>query len=301
MRLIKDIKKNRKIIKSSIKKHGYAAEHNYFHYLNSEGKHDKSIFFNFNGKGIMTHLYKDKWWYTFAEILSPKKDRLKLFFKFLDYALKNKKHEKIVIETAKEFRKEIIKNIDKKKYRVCSTNYILYWPVFDMDKWSHKLKGKEWKKLRNIRNRFYRKHNIKVVDPRKVANEKLKKVVDEWVKKRGANDDVDHEEYYNMIDNNFKGFDSARTIMVNNEPCAITAGWRIPNSKNYYSSIGIFNYSHTGIGEFANLDDLINLKKKGYKYVDFGGSDKILLSFKKKFKPYNMYKTYTFSIVRKDD
>lgn len=301
MRVIKDIKKNRKIIKSSIKKYGYAAEHNYFHYLNSEGKHNKSIFFNFNGKGIMTHLYKDKWWYMFAEALAPENQRLKPFFKFLDYALKNKKHKKVVIEATKEFRREIIKNIDKRKYKVCSTNYILYWPVFNMNKWNHKLKGKKWKKLRNIRNRFYRAYNIRVVDSRNVAKEKLKKIVDEWIKKRRATDEVEHDEYYNMIDNNFRGLDSARSIIVNNKPCTITAGWKIPNSKNYYSAIGIFNYSYNYIGELANLDDLINLKKKGYKYVDFGGSNKILLKFKKKFKPHNLYKTYIFSIVRKHD
>ena len=41
------------------------------------------------------------------------------------------------------------------------------------------------------------------------------------------------------------------------------------------------------------------LKKKGYRCVDFGGSDMVLLKFKKKFKPERIYKTYEFSIVRR--
>ena len=36
-----------------------------------------------------------------------------------------------------------------------------------------------------------------------------------------------------------------------------------------------------------------------YDYADFGGSDKVLLYFKKKFKPESTYKTYIFSLVKK--
>ncbi len=301
MEIIKDIKENRKLIENLIKKHGYAAEHNYFHYLNSGSKHDKSIFFHSNGNGIMSHLYKDKWWYMFAEVLAPENQRLKLFFRFIEYALKDKNHKKVIVEVTDKFRKEIITNMNIKKYRACSINYILYWPVFEMERWDHKLKGKKLKKLRNIRNRFYRLYSINIMDSRKVSKVKLKKIVDEWINKREADDEVDRDEYYNMIENNFKGFDSARTICVNKEPCTITAGWKIPNSKNYYSAIGIFDYSYSGIGELANLDDLIHLKKKKHEQVDFGGSDKVLLKFKKKFKPHSIYKTCIFSIVRKHD
>jgi len=91
----------------------------------------------------------------------------------------------------------------------------------------------------------------------------------------------------------------AKTLYVNNRPCTITAGWRIPNSNNYYSSIGIVDYSIPDLGEITNIDDLNRLKKKGFDFVDFGGSDKVLLYFKKKFKPEKIYKTYVFSIVRR--
>ena len=91
----------------------------------------------------------------------------------------------------------------------------------------------------------------------------------------------------------------AKTLYVNGKPATITAGWKIPNSNYYYSAIGIVDYSYVGLGEIANIDDLNRLKREGYKCVDFGGSDRVLLRFKKKFKPEKIYKTYIFSIVRK--
>ena len=107
MELIKDLKKNDKLIKAAIKKHGYAAEHNYHHFLYSETKEDKNIFINFNGKGILTQLYKEKEWHMFAEVLAPKRERLKLFFRFVDHALEDEKCKKVVVEVTKEFMKEI--------------------------------------------------------------------------------------------------------------------------------------------------------------------------------------------------
>ena len=88
-----------------------------------------------------------------------------------------------------------------------------------------------------------------------------------------------------------------KTMYANGKPCTITAGWKMPNTKNYYSSIGILDYSYWDLGEIANIDDLNRLKKEGYEYADFGGSEKALLSFKRKFKPEKIYKTYVFSIV----
>ena len=91
----------------------------------------------------------------------------------------------------------------------------------------------------------------------------------------------------------------ARALYINNEHCSISGGWRIPNSNDFYCGIGIFNYKYKNLGEFINLDDLLHLKKKGYGNVDFGGSDKATLNFKKKLRPEKIYKTHVFSISRK--
>ena len=91
------------------------------------------------------------------------------------------------------------------------------------------------------------------------------------------------EMYLNFIKNDFEGTDMARSVVVNNEPCTITAGWKIPNSNNYYSAIGLYNYKYGGLGEIANIDDLTQIKKEKYEYADFGDSTESLLQFKKKF------------------
>ena len=70
---------------------------------------------------------------------------------------------------------------------------------------------------------------------------------------------MDTDYYLNLINNDFKGIDIAKTLYVDGRPSTITAGWRIPNSNNYYSAIGIVDYSYPGLGEVVNIDDLNRL------------------------------------------
>ena len=157
----------------------------------------------------------------------------------------------------------------------------------------------EIKKLRNIKNKFSKFYDTSFIPSKELDKKKLMDVVLKWKKNRPKVEKNYYTQMYlNFIKNDFEGNDIARSVVVNNEPCTITAGWKIPNSNNYYSSIGILDYSYPGLGEIANIDDLNRLKRKGYDYVDFGGSDKVLLYFKRKFKPEKIYKTYVFSIVR---
>lgn len=302
MKVIYDVVKNKQKINSSIKRHGYFAEHNYNHYSYCESEEDKNVFFNFGrNKGLLMQFEKyANTWHLFPNgILAPEKERLDMLLESVKYVLKKEKAKKIVMEVSEDIRKGIL-NLFKKPngMRVCTYLYTLYWPLYNMDKWDPKLKGNKMKKLRNIRNRFYKRNEVRVVDSKKVPKEKLKKILNNWLRKRNANDRVDEDYYLNLINNNFEGLDMAKTMYVNGIPATITAGWKIPNSNNYYSAIGMIDYTFQGLGEAANIDDLNKLKREGYDYADFGGSDKILLRFKKKFKPERIYKTYTFSIVR---
>ena len=303
MKLISDIVKYKDKIKKGIKKYGHFAEHNYDHYFYSETKADKNIFFDFgSGRGVLTRFYqRGNSWSLFPNgVLAPKDERLDLLLETANYILKKKKGKKFVVEVSEELRKEILEKLQvRKELRACSCNYVLYWPLYNMELWDPKLRGSRWKKLRNIKNGFLRKNSVKAVDSIKVPKEKLKEIVAKWLVKRQKNDKVGKDYYYKIIENNFKGMDMAKTMYVNGKPCTITAGWGIPNTKNYYSSMGVFDYSSRGLGEIANIDDLSRLKKEGYKYVDFGGSEKALLSFKSKFKPEKIYRTYVFSIVRR--
>ncbi len=303
MKLYDNIIEHQERIKDSIKKYGYFAEHNYSHYLYSETKSNKNIFFDFGGnKGVLARFHqRGNSWSLFPNgVLAPKNERLELILKTTEYVLKKKKGKKFVVEVSEGLRKEILDKLQaRNNLRACSCNYVLYWPLYNMDLWDYELKGSKWKKLRNIKNRFLRKNKVKVADSIKVPKEKLKGIVAKWLAKRQKNDKVDEDYYYRLIENNFKGMDMAKTLYVNGKPCTITAGWKIPNTKNYYSSIGILDYSYPDLGEIANIDDLNRLKKEGYEYVDFGGSEKTLLSFKRKFRPEKIYKTYIFSIVRR--
>lgn len=300
MKIIHDTEKHHNKIKKSIKKYGFNAEHNYMHYRSMENPKEKNVVFDFgNGRLVLTNVDDKNRWELFPSgTLAPKNQRYFILKKVLDYVLIKKKAEKFVVEVNEELRGEILKKFKSgKKYKARSP-LILYWPVYNTSNWDPKLRGKKWKKLRNIKNRFYKRNKVRAVKSKDVNKEKLKRIVNEWLKRRSATDRVDKDYYINLIDNNFKGFKFTRTLIINGHPSTITAGWKIPNSNDYYSSIGIFDYSHKDLGNIANIDDLNNLKKHNIKYVDFGGSDKQLLVFKKKFKPHNIYKTYIFSIVR---
>ena len=303
LKVIYDVVKYKKNITNSIKKYGYFAEHNYLHYLYNETKLDKNVFFDFgNNKILLTQFYKkNNIWYLFPNgILAPENERLDLLLQATNYILKRRKAKKFVVEVSENLRRNILNKLEiKNNFRACNNTCILYWPLYNMDLWSLKLKGSKWKKLRNVRNRFYRKNKVKVKNSKDVPREELKRILLSWLKRRNENDRVNKDYYFNLINNNFKGVDIAKTLYINGKPCTITAGWKIPNSNNYYSSIGIFDYSFPGLGEVANIDDLNRLKRKRFDYVDFGGSDKVLLYFKKKFRPEKIYKTYVFSIVSK--
>lgn len=300
MKIISNINKYKNKIKKSIRKFGYCAEHNYMHYHSMENSKEKNIVFDFGKDRLALANYDDKnrWELFPSGILAPEHERYIFLEKSLKYILNKKKAEKIVVEVDEPFRKEILKKFKANKNFKARSPFILYWPIYKLSDWDPKLKGKKWKKLRNIKNRFFKKNKVKVVNSNSVDKEILREIVSSWLKRRRNNDLVNKDYYFNIIDNKFKGFDFSRTMIVNGNPCSITAGWKIPNSQGYYSSVGIFDYSCKYLGDIANMDDLNNLKRNKIKFGDFGGSDKALLSFKKKFKPESIYKTYIFSIVR---
>jgi|TARA_Y100000310_G_scaffold135612_2_gene134472 hypothetical protein len=303
LRVISDIVKNKQRIEKSIKKYGYFAEHNYSHYLYNQTWKNKNIFLDFGNDKILLVQFdkKNNIWSLFPNaILTPENEKLDLFFEATNYILKKQKAKKFVVEISEDIKKKILNKFKvTNSFRACNGTDILYWPMYNMDLWDPKLKGNKWKKLRNMRNRFYKRNKVRVKDSKDVPKKELKEILLNWLRKRGATDRVDKDYFFNLIANDFKGIETAKTLYVNGKPGVITAGWKIPHSNNYYSSIGIFDYSYPGLGEISNIEDLNRLKKEGFEYVDFGGSDKVLLHFKMKFRPEKIYKTYIFSIVKK--
>lgn len=303
MRFIKNCRNHRKYIESAVKRWGGMAEHNFFHYKYNEDKARENCFFKLekNMAVLCQHEKRKKAFYIFPSgLLCSEKRRIDAIFSVLDYALSSLKAAKVWVELDEPARREFLQRLkDSDKYRASKNYEVLYWPLYNMRKFDIKLSGRKWKKIRNIRNRFYKKHKIRFVDSAKVPRQDLLRILNLWIKRRNCNDKVGRGYYEALINSKFSGMTYAKTMLVDKRPCSITAGWRIPNSKNYYSHVGIFDYSIPGLGEIVNIEDIIMLKKKNFDYVDFGGSDKVLLYFKKKFRPERVYKTYIFSIFRR--
>lgn len=301
MDIINDIDNGKKEIINCIKKHGSVREHNYWFFYNQQTDYAKIFFLKFKDAGIISIRYKSGIWELIGEVLAPEKKRLELFNEFLDYVLLRKKDKKVFVFVPEKFFNGI-KDIMQKsnQYKITHAPDIYCTPVFNMRKWDESLKGKEFKKLRNIRNKFLRYYDVKFIPPEEIDKKKLIKILYDWRKKRPKVERNYYTEMYvKFIKSDFEGTDMSSTMVVNGEPCCITAGWRIPNTNNFYSAIGLYNYKYEGLGEVANIDDLTQIKKAGYKHADFGDSTESLLQFKKKFGPESFYRTYWFHIVRR--
>ena len=302
MEIINDIVSARNEIEEAIRKNGFAPEHNYWYYQWLEEAGRENVFIRFPGKRGILSQYNSKisTWYFVSMPIAEEKHRLRVITDAIGVLFEEKNAKKVMLELAPELKMQLANALKNSKFCIGRNNYTYYWPVFDMKSWDgYGLKGKKWKKIRNIINRFYKENKVLVKDSRKIKAEKLKLIVHDWLRRRNSIDRPLYHRYMNMIAQNFDGADFARTLVVNNEPCSITCGWRIPNSKDYYSGVGIYNYKVNYIGEAANLDDLFFLKNEGFENIDFGGSGKTLLQFKNKFRPSSIYKTYSFPVTKK--
>ena len=289
--------------RESVSLYGHDAEHNFDHFLNQRTSAKLPVFVGFDSfKGVLAFKSKTgKLWYMFSEVLAPEKEKFDVFVSFVDYVFNKDGADRLQVEVDTHFMDELKERLGEHNFRVGKEIYSLEWPLFDMKSWNgDKLEGKDWKKLRNLLHKFEREHKVEVVDSSSVSKEELSKVIVDWNKRRGADDFVRNQGYLNFIRNCFVGCDIAKSLVVDGVVSSITAGWRIPNSNNYYSAIGVLNYSVDGLGEVSNLFDLFELKKRNFDVVNFGGSDPDLLEFKKKFRPSSSYKTHIFSIMRKE-
>lgn len=302
LKILRDIEKNSSIVKNAIRRHGFFAEHNYYNYLHyGSGLYQNAYFHYGANKGVlMLHNKLRNIWRLFpCGILSPVGERTDLLLDAVNHILTKEKGRKVVVEVTDDMKKDVLLSAKKSYISKNSYEYKLRWPVFDMKLWDPNLRGKQMKKLRNITNVFYRHNTVRAMQAKNVDRQHLRSIIERWMRKRSSgNEHTDLGWYKSAIQNRFKGFDHSVVLYVNGVPSSICAGWSIPNSTSYYSAIGILDYSCKGLGEIANIDDLNRLKKQGYDHVDFGGSDSILLQFKKKFRPHHIYFTTIFSLVK---
>lgn len=296
-------------IKLDIKKFGHFPEHNYYFLLNySLAPGSRPFYFSFKEKGGILFHCKNGVCLTIPEPIAPQKEKLKIFLKTLECLFGPHTAptpnfgvgvKKIKIEDCTvDFRKEILKNLPA-SLRAIEYSASALWPVFDLKTFDEDLKGKKWKRFRYVRNLFLKTPQLKIVDPGKVGKALLKKLVLQWKGQRKIKERVDLQQYLKTIDNNFLGCDLKKIILINEKPAAIAAGWKIPNNSSFYIFMDIHDYNFPYLGEFSILNHFLEVKKRKYQYIDFGGSDDGSLAYKKKFFPTSIYKTYDFSIVRK--
>jgi hypothetical protein len=297
MELLKSLE-HEEFLKNIIDKYGYAVEHNYYNYIYNCDSGEEPFFFKFNDFEIILLFYssKDKVYRLYSSIIAQSERRLACLVDFLDYII-SRGAKKVEIETDESFRTEMVENFKLSGKYVAKKPVVRFtWPVFNVVAWDgDKMQGKDWKDMRNYWNKYFREHKVEFKLAQDFDKSILKKLVLKWKKQRTGERTTFYKCYLNAIENGFKGF-KTRIMVVDEEVVAITAGFKIPNKNYYYSAIGVYSRDIDRTGEICNMDDLLNLKKDGYEFVDFGGGEPTLTTFKKKFHPNYYYDTQVFYI-----
>ena len=287
-------------LKEHIGRYGHMPEHHPYLFLYYDvAKGYEITYFDFNERGGIAAYQKGELGRMVSEPIAAKENKGKLFQEVLRYIFCDAQAKKLTVEDwTEEFRKEVLKILASLKVKATKSFYTLFWPIYNLREFDDALTGKKLKGMRYARNRFVNGHEVTIRDLREIDTKKPIDLVESWGKKRSGRDVVYTGEYVRMIENKFPGCDLACAIFIDGRLCAASAGWGIPNSKGYYSFLDIHDYSDPYLGEFAGLTHFLAAKKRGYEFLDFGGSDKNLLNFKKKFHPVRIYKTQNFSIVK---
>ena len=309
MKIIEDPKIFRPLVEEAIKRYGFAPEHNLAWWLAYVDKTQKPVVAYWEETGEIELAHKsDKDWYTFSEPLVKAENRGQHVAELVEFVLKNYPDvEKVVTEAQEDTRQQIIESLPEHLMVIDHTedgenNYILTWPIMNMEKFDPALPGGHFKYLRNARNKFYREHKVEMKEASQVSKKDLCGVVDRWAAGAGNREvELVHEQpFYNLIETGFNGLTTARAMIINDQVVGFNAGWEIPNSKNFYAGIGIHDYSVPDLGLMLYLEDLEWMKKAGYPMADMGGIEEgNPLKFKNQFQPESWYNTYVFTIVRK--
>lgn len=293
-------KKSRALVEACISKYGFAPEHTYDCFIHSAEDGWKPVFFmTEEGYGLMAYFISESdEWSMVTDPLAPPETRAEVLAEFLRLIFAKKKTEGAYLQCEEGTRKKMLKIVSAKlNVRRPSEDFI--WPILDLSAYTSDLLGPRMKSMRNVRTRFLREHTLKIVDAHKVPKEDLHELVKKWKKNRPATHRAYAAEYHALIDAGFKGTTGAIAFIVDGKAEALSAGWPVPNSECYYHSLALHTYTYWGLGEMLMLESLSRIKKEKYALVNLGGSDKNLLSFKKKFGNVTTYKTQYFSVVRR--
>lgn len=302
MKIILDQKKVLSTLKIHTRQLGNTAEHNPYFLMYADVPKGHNIqYFDFSTKGGIVFYNKGGCWHTISEPIAKTKDKLSILKASLKAIFREKNTKRVLCEDySKEFRKEIVSGIKGLGLRALRPSDIFYCPIYNLEEVPINLEDPKFKDLRYAQSRFYKKYKAEFKDALYVDKKDLLKLINAWIKQRKAKDEILANDYIKFIENGFPGCDIRLAFFINNVFRGLTAGWRIPNSDAHYLFLNIHDYSDPYLGDFITIQHFLKAKKEGYKFLDFGGSDKSSLKFKNKFNPSSIYKIYTFSIREQD-
>ena len=301
MKFYENIEAERDRIEASIKKFGHTSDHNFDWWACSAISPDSlPVFVQWpDGSGLLAHHSKNEW-RIWSDPVSKEEDMAERIEEFVLEIFKDKNIEVLWCGDVSDSIFPKLKN--SRGLKLNDIYYSLQWPVLDMLKYDTSLSGGHFKGMRNAKNKFYREHKVEVVQADKVEKNLLHGVVDEWknVALKKQKDDVYDLKYHKVIDNGFRGFLTARVMVVDDKPVGFNVGYEVVNSPGrFVGIIGINDYSINDLGLILWLEDLEWIKKAGYKELDMQGDESGGLKFKMQFNPIIERKTDTFSIMKK--
>jgi hypothetical protein len=175
MKIIRSITEAENDIKSAISKNGHLAQHNYNLYLNYGREGEENVYFHFDrNRGVLGYRKKDIW-KILAEPVAPQNEKKDILVQTIDWIFAQKAKKIIMEDFSEELRKDLSSISKNKKWRLCKPSYSLIWPVVDLENWTGG--GGDWKRLRNLYNKFFKDNKVEFKNQRNVKVENLKKLI----------------------------------------------------------------------------------------------------------------------------
>jgi len=306
MQILQEEDKIRRKAEADVENHGDFPDHNLYYLLYDEQPEDyKPAYFDF-GKdgGSFTFCKGHIWRIPFPPALSKEKETSCLE-EMMKYLTGREDIRKIMLlDCKKETRKKLLEMAPGFGWKASAPSFVSWWPVFDLSKFDEKLEGKKWRKLRKTKNYFLKHYKVEKIDSSKADKKELEDLILRWKSQKEKEDKEEEKEnmecepYLRFIKSGFPGCQISKVLLVNGKAAAVFAGWKIPNSNTFYPHMSIKDYDYKGLGEYMSLEIFSEAKKAGFEKLDFGGSDKELLIFKKRFHPESIYKAYNFTMVK---
>ena len=277
----------------------------------------KPVFVEFDdGSGLLTHRYKNEW-RIWSDPLSNLSEAPARTIEFATESFNNKDikelwcddiSDKIYPKLKNSFEKDfILSPLEPAVHPATEENFLsyyhLFWPVLNIEKYDPSLPGGHFKEMRNARSKFYREHKVNILNASELNPGELLRIVDDWLREvtKKEKEDVYDLKYRVLIKNNFRGFNTARAMIVDGKPVGFNAGYEVPNNPERFAGIiGLHDYSIKDLGDILWLEDLEWIKNAGYKEMDMQGMEyEWEIKTKTKFGAVIERVTDTFSVKKK--